>query len=88
MFIGIISGLGHGFNTYGISVIFKPIAAELNLDRAVTSWAPGIGRLEGGVTSPLVGWLSDKFGPRGVVITGIFIRPPKTLSTDNTTIYR
>jgi MFS family permease len=68
-----MSGLGHGFNTYGISVIFKPIAAELNLDRAATSWAPGIGRLEGGVTSPLVGWLSDKFGPRGIVIAGIFI---------------
>ena len=73
LFIGIVSGLGHGFNTYGISVIFKPIAAELNLDRAATSWAPGIGRLEGGVTSPLVGWLSDRFGPRGIVITGIFI---------------
>lgn len=73
LFIGIMSGLGHGFNTYGISVIFKPIAAELGLDRAATSWAPGIGRMEGGVTSPLVGWLSDKFGPRGIVITGICI---------------
>jgi MFS family permease len=73
LFIGIISGIGHGFNTYGISVIFKPIAAELGLDRAATSWAPGIGRLEGGVTSPLVGWLSDKFGPRGIVIIGICI---------------
>ena len=73
LFIGIISGLGHGYNTYGISVIFKPVAAELNLDRAATSWAPGIGRLEGGITSPLVGWLSDKFGPRGIVITGICI---------------
>jgi len=73
LFIGIASGLGHGFNTYGISVIFKPIAAELNLGRAATSWAPGIGRLEGGVTSPLVGWLSDKFGPRGMVIAGLCI---------------
>ena len=73
LFIGIVSGLGHGFNTYGISEFFKPIAAELNLSRAATSWAPGIGRLEGGVTSPLVGWLSDKFGPRWVVVTGICI---------------
>ncbi len=68
-----MSGLGHGFNTYGISVFFKPIASELNLDRAATSWAPGIGRLEGGVTSPLVGWLSDKFGSRWVTIVGIAI---------------
>jgi MFS family permease len=68
-----MSGLGHGFNTYGISVFFKPIASDLNLGRASTSWAPGIGRLEGGVTSPLVGWLSDKFGSRWVTIIGITI---------------
>jgi MFS family permease len=73
LFIGVISGLGHGFNTYGISVFFKSIASELKLSRAATSWAPGIGRLEGGITSPLVGWLSDKFGPRWVVVAGIFI---------------
>jgi cyanate permease len=73
LFIGIISGLGHGFNTYGISVIFLPISAELGLNRAATSWAPGIGRFEGGVTSPLVGWLADKFGPRWIVISGICI---------------
>jgi MFS family permease len=73
LFIGVMSGLGHGFNTYGISVFFKPIAAELNLGRASTSWAPGIGRVEGGITSPLVGWISDSFGSRWVVITGIAI---------------
>jgi MFS family permease len=73
LFIGIISGLGHGFNTYGISVFFLPIATELKLSRAATSWAPGIGRLEGGITSPLVGWLSDKFGPRWIVIIGTCI---------------
>lgn len=73
LFIGIISGLGHGFNTYGISVFFKPIAAELELNRAFTALAAGIGRLEGGITSPLVGWLSDKFGPRWIVIIGICI---------------
>jgi MFS family permease len=73
LFIGITSGLGHGFNTYGISVFFKNIASEMQLSRAATSWAPGIGRLEGGITSPLVGWLSDNFGPRWVVIIGILI---------------
>lgn len=72
-FIGLISGVGHGFNTYGISVLFLPISDELGLNRAATSWAPGIGRLEGGFTSPLVGWLSDKFGPRWIVVFGIFV---------------
>ena len=72
-FIGLISGVGHGFNTYGISVLFLPISTELGLSRAATSWAPGIGRLEGGITSPLVGWLSDKFGPRWIVVFGIIV---------------
>lgn len=58
LFIGVISGLGYGFNIYGFSVLFKPIAAELGLNRAFTSLAAGIGRLEGGITSPLAGWLS------------------------------
>ena len=73
IFIGTIAGLGHGFNTYGISVFFKDISEELELNRAFTSFAAGIGRLEGGITSPLVGWLSDKWGPLWIVISGIFI---------------
>ncbi|OGN98972.1 MAG: hypothetical protein A2Y58_01225 [Chloroflexi bacterium RBG_13_51_52] len=73
LFIGAVSGLGHGFNTYGISVFFKDIAGELELNRAFTSLAAGMGRLEGGITSPLVGWLSDKFGPRWIVIIGTFV---------------
>jgi MFS family permease len=71
LYIGILAGFGQGFNIYGISVFFLPISQELGLSRAATSWAPGIGRLEGGVSSPLVGWLSDKFGPRWIVIIGI-----------------
>jgi len=70
---GIASGLGHGFYGFGISVFFKPLAAELGLSRAATSVATGISRLEGGVMSPLAGWLVDKYGPRWVVFTGICI---------------
>jgi len=70
---GLISGLGHGYYQFGISVFFKDIAAELGMNRAVTSVAAGIGRLEGGVTSPLTGWLSDKYGPKWVVFSGICI---------------
>ena len=73
LFIGTISGLGFGFNVYGISVLFKHIAADLELNRAFTALAAGIGRLEGGIISPFAGWLSDKFGPRWIVIIGICI---------------
>ncbi|MFC1909396.1 MFS transporter [Chloroflexota bacterium] len=70
---GIISGLSHGFNSYGLSVFFKDLASELDLNRATTSLATGLGRLEGGLIAPLTGWLSDRFGPRLPTIIGICI---------------
>jgi MFS family permease len=70
---GVVSGLGHGFYQYGISVFFKDIASELGLSRAITSLATGIGRLEGGIFAPVSGWLSDRFGPKWVTFTGICI---------------
>jgi cyanate permease len=70
---GVLSGLGHGFYIYGISVFFKDLAAELNLSRAVTSLASGIGRVQGGITFPLVGWLADRYGPRWIIIFGICV---------------
>ena len=68
---GILSGMGHGFYGYGISVFFKDLAAELGLSRAITSLASGIGRLEGGITSPLTGWLADRFGPKWIIFIGV-----------------
>lgn len=70
---GIYSGLGHGFYGYGMSVLFKHIAADLGLGRAATSLATGIGRLEAGIEAPLTGWLSDRFGPKWVIVVGICI---------------
>ena len=67
------SGLGQGFNMFGISVLFKPIAADLGLNRGVASLASGISRAEGGLESPLAGWLSDKYGPRWIMIIGVCI---------------
>ncbi|MBN2059310.1 MAG: MFS transporter [Deltaproteobacteria bacterium] len=58
---------------YGISVFFKDLASELGISRAVTSVAAGVGRLEGGITSPLVGWLSDRYGPKWLIFTGSLI---------------
>ncbi|MFC2070158.1 MFS transporter [Chloroflexota bacterium] len=70
---GVVSGFGHGFYSYGMSVFFKPLASELNLSRAATSLATGIGRLQGGIEAPITGWLSDRFGPKWVVIVGLCI---------------
>lgn len=70
---GCISGIGNSFNSYGISVFFKDLTAELNSNRAVTSLATGIGRLEGGIISPLTGWLADRFGPKWLIFMGMCI---------------
>ncbi len=70
---GILSGLGHAFYSYGFSALFKPLSSELHFNRATTSVAAGIGRLEGGIEAPLTGWLVDRFGPRWVIFVGICI---------------
>jgi len=67
------SGIAEGFNMYGVSVFFKPLAAELGLTRAAASLAAGVGRLEGGLEAPLTGWLCDKYGPKWVIFTGACI---------------
>ena len=39
----------------------------------MTSVAASIGRFEGGFEAPLTGWLTDRFGPRWIVLPGIFL---------------
>ena len=70
---GIIALWGHGYHAYGFSALFKPISSELGFSRMVTSVAASIGRLEGGIESPLTGWITDKYGPRWIILAGIFI---------------
>jgi MFS family permease len=70
---GLVSGLGAGFYYYGVSILFKDITAELGTNRAITSFASSIGRMEGGIISPLTGWLGDRFGPRWLIFIGTFL---------------
>ena len=70
---GFLALWGYGFQSYGFSALFKPISAELGFSRAETSIAAGIGRLEGGLESPLVGWITDRFGPKWIVFFGVFL---------------
>ncbi len=70
---GILSFWGQGFSFFGFAALFKPVASELGFSRAVTSVAASLGRLEGGFLSPVVGWITDRFGPRWMVLSGVFI---------------
>ncbi|MFC2034124.1 MFS transporter [Chloroflexota bacterium] len=70
---GILALWGYGYQAYGISALFKPIASELGFNRAVTSVAASIGRFGGGIESPLSGWITDRFGPKWIVLFGVFL---------------
>ncbi len=70
---GLLALWGHGFYTFGFSSFFKPVALELNFSRAATSVPAAIGRLEGGFEAPLAGWITDRYGPRRIVVAGIFL---------------
>ncbi|MFC2044178.1 MFS transporter [Chloroflexota bacterium] len=69
----ILSLWGSGYYHYGFSALFKPIASELGFSRAVTSVPAAIGRFEGGIEGPISGWATDKFGPRWIVLFGVFM---------------
>jgi len=60
-----------GYQDYGFSALFKPIAAELGITRAELSIAHSISSFEGSVWGFVSGWASDKFGPRWVLIIGV-----------------
>lgn len=70
---GVLTGFGHGFAAFAVSALLKPIAIDLDTGRGAISTAIGLGRLVAGVSSPLVGRLTDENGPRWVVVGGMLI---------------
>ncbi len=62
-----------GYYTYCFSALLKPIADELGFSRAMTTIPSGIGRAEGGIEGPVAGYLTDRFGPKRVILFGLFV---------------
>ena len=56
----------------GFGAFFDPIVAEFGWSRAITAGAVSLQRTESGMISPFVGLFIDKFGPRRVMLVGIF----------------
>lgn len=57
----------------GFGAFFDLIVAHFGWSRAITSAAVSIQRTESGMVSPFVGFFIEKFGPRTVMIVGIFV---------------
>ena len=56
-----------------LAAFFRPIEADLNLDRAVLSTAGALTVLTYGLAQPLVGALAARFGPRNVMLGGVIL---------------
>ena len=70
---GVLTGFGHGFVAFAVSVLLNPLATDLGTGRGVISTAIGLGRLVSGLTSPIVGRFTDLFGPRWIVTCGMVL---------------
>ncbi len=64
---------GGTFYGSGFSAILKPLAFDLNIGRGAASVASGIGRTINGPQSVLTGRLSDRFGAKWLVVTGVLL---------------
>ncbi|RJP26857.1 MAG: MFS transporter [Candidatus Abyssobacteria bacterium SURF_5] len=69
----IICMLGYGTWLYCFGVFFKPMMNEFGWTRAMTAGAYSFRGIQGGFAAPVVGWATDKYGPRIVVFIGTII---------------
>ena len=69
----IICGLGYGTWLYSFGVFFKPMMAEFGWSRAMTAGAYSLRSIQGGIASPVLGWVIDKYGGRVVIIGGAIV---------------
>ena len=62
--------LKHGAFNRGFSSYVLPLSREFGVGTAAIGFAEMLGRMEGGLQGPLLGWLNDKFGPRFIMVLG------------------
>ena len=62
--------LKHGTFNRGFSSYVNPLSRELGVGVGIFSLAEMLGRMEGGLQGPLLGWVNDRFGPRIIMVLG------------------
>ena len=74
--VGLVSAIrvvGGGLHQFGFTVFFLPISQDLGISRAATSLAFSLSRAQGAIEAPLVGSLIDRYGPRPIIVTAVFL---------------
>ena len=66
----VIHFIGAGFFFYSFTAFFNPLVREFKWSYAATSFASSFRSLESGIASPLVGFLTDRYGPRRLIFLG------------------
>ena len=65
-----VDSLKHGTFNKGFTSYIIPLGNELGIGVAAISFAEMLGRMEGGLQGPLMGWATDRFGPRIILMFG------------------
>ena len=68
--VSLIHFWGAGTAFYSFTAFFNPMVAEFNWSYAGTSLAMSFRSMETGIAAPIVGTLTDRFGPRRLVFMG------------------
>jgi MFS family permease len=66
----VIDACKHGTFNRGFTLYILPIRNELGLGVTAISLAEMLGRLEGGVLGPVMGYLTDRFGAGAILVFG------------------
>lgn len=69
VYYALLGGLYH----LGLAIYFLPLIRTFEVSRAQMSLAFSIRSLEGGLEGPIAGYLTDRIGPRAIVIAGVLI---------------
>ena len=65
-----VDSMKHGTFNKGFTSYIIPLRNELGIGVAAISFAEMLGRMEGGLQGPLMGWATDRFGPRIILMFG------------------
>jgi MFS family permease len=62
-----------GFAFHGVSTLVLPLEREFGWSRSAITGAFSLARVESGVLGPFSGWLTDRIGPRKMMVGGAFL---------------